>query len=141
MSLVKLKYIGISKKRATWSSMDKTYSYNLIPGKVLELPEEQVSIISGFGSFQKIKTVETMIETESTEVITPEDEAVFKEQEVNIPEVQYENEPTIDGQGPSNEVIEEVEEDDFEETPEVDYMALTKAELKKLCRERGLTSH
>ena len=144
MNNIKIKYLGNSKKKVSWSIMGNFYSYNLVPGKTISIRESLFDTIKGFGTFAIVKSakvskpiVKPIIEKESTEVITTKDEEVFVKQEEQITE--YESKSSIDGQGPCNQVVEEiVEEDVEEETPDVDYMSLSKSKLKKLCRDNGL---
>jgi hypothetical protein len=144
---VKLIYNGIQEKKATWTCMGKLYSYNLIPGQIIMIPENQVKNLKGFGSFQLIKEIQPMVEVESTEIISEIDEEIFEkqiEETVNIPEEEdpfkkYEEE-VKDTQEDKIEDIEEIEVEntEVEESPDFDYTSLSKAELKRMCKERGL---
>jgi hypothetical protein len=151
---VTMKFKGSIKTKAVWTQMGKTYSYILIPEDTVEVPEDQIKNIQGFGSFtivkgvDPIKDVEPIIEEESSAVITKIDEAVFDEQVV-VEEVEEEEEvvvvveevkvnPFEKYESDVSETQAPVEELEVEESPEHDYTSYSKTKLRGMCKERNL---
>jgi hypothetical protein len=163
--MARVKFNGVKKAKVTWCSMGKVYSYNVRPGEVLAIPDDQVNNIRATGSFlvvsaphlakRKPKVNKKVLKKEEpikvvklTPVVEPEPEVeVVEEPEVEEVVEEVENEEIDPDENtkvlPAPVVVEEEEEEpvvveaeDCDKT--VDYTSIRKADLKDMCKERGL---
>ena len=84
-----LRYVGTYKRRISWNSMGKAYSYVVSPGQLLQIPYSQMMNAKGAAPFEElevregkhVRKVRRLVEKESTEVVTESDEDVFEKQD------------------------------------------------------------
>ena len=107
---VKIKYCGMGKRRISWISKDKQFSYNLTPGKILELSRYDASIAQNLAHF-------ILVPEEKLTIDCPEN--IFGE---------YETMPQSDGKETQDNSITDIE-----------YLnSLTKASLVEICKSNNL---
>jgi len=166
--MAKVKFNGTNKARVSWNSMGKVYSYNVRPGEVLGIPDDQVNNICATGPFIIIsgpkkknkgpkinkKVINTVVE-KPVKVVKPK--PIVEEKKEPVVESPVVEEPIVEEEHVVEEepVVEEITEDEEtkvlpayneikDETNEedevdgIDYTSLLKDELKEMCRERGL---
>lgn len=140
--MAKLRFNGVKKKRATWSSMGKVYSYNLKPGSIIDLPENQVGNVGAFGSFVRLDVPVVAGKTVvNKKTIEKED---WTKKTVKPPVVEDVVEDIVEEVVEEIEVAEEVEDEEMiEDSPvediAIDYTSFNKKSLKTMCKERGIS--
>lgn len=124
--MVKLKYVGVGNRRVEWTSMGKTYSYYLVPNKVIEVPPTQALIAQNFAAFEEVKgkkpakpdPVKVVAEKKLDPVAPPApvvEEVVDEDETVELEE--------------DTEFGLEVVEGGVEEDDDLDFAAMTKQEI------------
>ncbi len=147
--MAKVKYNGTVKARLSWNSMGKGYSYNVLPGQILVITDDQAhnccaagpcTILTG-PKFTKTKINKKVLPKEAPLKIvklTP----IIEEIEINpiIEEVEDVEIPVIED---DIEIFEgDVTDVEISQEPIViDYTSFKKAELKNMCRDRDLRTN
>lgn len=109
---VTLRYVGSYRRRITWNSMGECFCYVVNPGETFDVPASQAKNAAGAAPVEevgpnrkkKVKRIRKIVEKESSEVVTKDDELVFEKQDRLDP---FEN-CEADGE----EVVIELDEDD-----------------------------
>jgi hypothetical protein len=152
--MARVKYNGTNKAKVSWNSMGKAFSYNVRPGEVIAIPDDQVNNIRAAGSFSiisapnmgKPKVIKKVIKKETpikvvkpVPVVEPDPEPVEEPVEDAFEDIDTESETKV-----LSSAVEDVEEgEDLVDTEEeedksVDYTSIRKSDLKDMCKERGL---
>jgi hypothetical protein len=149
--MAKVKYNGTLKKKITWNSMGKGYAYNVRPGQIIQVPEDQITNVCGCGSFIVIssasklreqgpkivkKTVQKQVEPTPVKVVKPLP-VLMVDEPVEVEEVVV-NEPVEVTEVTVDEPVEEREDEDEECEKTIDYTSIRKADLKDMCKKNGL---
>lgn len=114
---IKMKYLGIGKRRISWSCMGKLYSYVVNEGDVVEVPESQSSTITAFAPFQTLDVVEDGIGFSEKRVTNKEKEKK-KSEEKNKDKILNSIQPEDNNTKDETEVVELSVDDKKEEKPE-----------------------
>jgi len=159
--MVRLKYVGNMKRKISFVTMGKGYSFSVKPGEIISVPDVVATAAKGAAPFEavvrekpsnNIKVVKTVIhnneepeEVESVIERVSVDPFVQKEIEEEVEKIEEEIDASADTdiiEAPFVEDIEEdeVEEEDVEEELSIDYTSKLKSELKDMCVARGLSN-
>jgi hypothetical protein len=144
--MAKVKYVGETRRTFTWTSMGKTMSYSVSPNDIIDLADNQLPYLLSFGNML-VKIQEThkankpKVEPVAPVKVDPIIAPVVVPVPVAAPVVESLPAPApaeIVSEVPSVFVDEEEEEVESASEEKVDYTGMTKSELKKLCKNRGL---
>ena len=144
--MAKIKFNGLKRAKITWNSMGKCYSYNVDPGEVIAIAEDQVGHACACGSFVILSSAKMLAKNgpkvnkktiEATAPIKIVKPLPVVEEQIEEPEEEVMETVII-------EVEDEVEEEKVEEEvvkveeKKLDYTSIRKKELKDMCKESGL---
>lgn len=155
----KLKYVGDTRRKFSWTSMGKVQSYTVGPNQTISIPEKELPYLMSYGVFRVISddkaikepskniekihhkhkisplaSVERIVHVfEDTPSKTVESVSEVIEEEMNEVEEIEDVEEVTDVIEESNTVDNEVKN--------IDYTSIRKAELKKMCEKRNLDTH
>ena len=160
----RVKYNGSAKQKICFTTMGQGFSYNVIPGEILTVPNIAIIPLMGCGVFEilnsheepsEVQIVNVSLDDNNEEYIDEESDAseetlnlneqldprVDDEFEDFIPRDEEEQtfgpddtEPPYVAEETEKEVVEEMETEEIK----IDYTSKRKAELKDMCAERGL---
>lgn len=114
----RVKYLGTNKARVSWTSMGRGFSYNVRPGEIIVVPDDQVNNIRAAGSFSIVSAPSKNQKPKVNKKVIRKEEPVIKKTVKPLPLV--EEEPEVE-ETPEVEDVEEAVECVVEETPEEDF--------------------
>ena len=153
--MVKVRYTGDSKISINWSHMGKTRSFSVSPNQIIKIQEFEVPYILSYGKFQILpKDSNSQPESQKSKEITRvevkdkmekiKESPIIKEIHISSTIDTSQSKPVVKEEK-VKETVKEIKTEMKEEKKEVkvvkdiDYTKLKKAELKKICKVRGLS--